>query len=168
MMMKMMILTMIESQLSVNYGKDDNDFIFNFYCTKPDVLCVHFSCCLQQLNVPIFLYLNHCRVATGNPVLFTLSPPECYMEIRHGYGTSGARVGGPVRVGDPLTLIIYMRSKYGEFSQSGCSGAFYICLPQLDSLFINIVKCIILYIQFLSLQQKLSHLLHSRLVNTDF
>ncbi|XP_021920364.1 uncharacterized protein LOC110830143 [Zootermopsis nevadensis] len=55
------------------------------------------------------------EVATGNPVLFTLSPPECYMEIRHGYGTSGTRVGGPVRVGDPLTLIIYMRSKYDGF-----------------------------------------------------
>lgn len=36
------------------------------------------------------------------------------MEIRNGYGTSGTRVAGPVRVGDPLTLIIYMRSKYGE------------------------------------------------------
>ena len=58
----------------------------------------------------------YCRVATGNPVVFTLSPPECYMEIRHGYGTSGTRVAGPVRVGDPLTLIIYMRSKYGEYS----------------------------------------------------
>lgn len=54
------------------------------------------------------------RVATGNPVVFTLSPPECYMEIRYGYGTTGNRVGGPVRVGDPLTLIIYMRSKYGN------------------------------------------------------
>jgi hypothetical protein len=47
-------------------------------------------------------------------VVFTLSPPECYMEIRNGYGTSGNRVTGPVRVGDPLTLIIYMRSKYGK------------------------------------------------------
>ncbi|PSN47479.1 hypothetical protein C0J52_01959 [Blattella germanica] len=37
------------------------------------------------------------------------------MEIRHGYGTSGTRVSGPVRVGDPLTLIIYMRSKYDGF-----------------------------------------------------
>ncbi|KAG8223637.1 hypothetical protein J437_LFUL009086 [Ladona fulva] len=55
------------------------------------------------------------EVATGNPVVFTLSPPECYMEIRHGYGTTGARVGGPVRVGDPLTLLIYMRSKYDGF-----------------------------------------------------
>ncbi|KAL7049562.1 hypothetical protein ACKWTF_003764 [Chironomus riparius] len=55
------------------------------------------------------------EVATGNPVVFTLSPPECYMEIRNGYGTSGTRVGGPVRVGDPLTLIIYMRSKYDGF-----------------------------------------------------
>jgi hypothetical protein len=61
------------------------------------------------------LPLKCCRVATGNPVVFTLSPPECYMEIRHGYGTSGDRVGGPVRVGDPLTLIIYMRSKYGKY-----------------------------------------------------
>uniref|UniRef100_A0A182WIC1 ZP domain-containing protein n=1 Tax=Anopheles minimus TaxID=112268 RepID=A0A182WIC1_9DIPT len=55
------------------------------------------------------------EVATGNPVVFTLSPPECYMEIRNGYGTNGARVTGPVRVGDPLTLIIYMRSKYDGF-----------------------------------------------------
>ncbi|KAL0268361.1 UNVERIFIED_CONTAM: hypothetical protein PYX00_010335 [Menopon gallinae] len=55
------------------------------------------------------------EVATGNPVVFTLSPPECYMEIRYGYGTSGTRVTGPVRVGDPLTLIIYMRSKYDGF-----------------------------------------------------
>uniref|UniRef100_A0A1B0D5E8 Uncharacterized protein n=1 Tax=Phlebotomus papatasi TaxID=29031 RepID=A0A1B0D5E8_PHLPP len=55
------------------------------------------------------------EVATGNPVVFTLSPPECYMEIRNGYGINGARVAGPVRVGDPLTLIIYMRSKYDGF-----------------------------------------------------
>ncbi|XP_050094045.1 uncharacterized protein LOC126576783 [Anopheles aquasalis] len=55
------------------------------------------------------------EVATGNPVVFTLSPPECYMEIRNGYGTNGVRVTGPVRVGDPLTLIIYMRSKYDGF-----------------------------------------------------
>lgn len=79
------------------------------------------------------LHASFHRVATGNPVVFTLSPPECYMEIRNGYGTSGTRVAGtsklllflsddsrslastgPVRVGDPLTLIIYMRSKYGE------------------------------------------------------
>lgn len=56
------------------------------------------------------------RVATGNPVVFTLSPPECYMEIQNGYGIGGPRVTGPVRVGDPLTLIIYMRSKYGDNS----------------------------------------------------
>lgn len=55
------------------------------------------------------------RVATGNPVVFTLSPPECYMEIRNGYGIDGLRVTGPVRVGDPLTLMIYMRSKYDGF-----------------------------------------------------
>ncbi|KAI8432297.1 hypothetical protein MSG28_004717 [Choristoneura fumiferana] len=55
------------------------------------------------------------EVATGNPVVFTLQPPECYMEIRAGYGASGARVSGPVRVGDPLTLLIYMRSSYDGF-----------------------------------------------------
>nr|CAD7259440.1 unnamed protein product [Timema shepardi] len=55
------------------------------------------------------------EVATGNPVVFTLSPPECYMEIRNGYGTNGNRVTSAVRVGDPLTLIIYMRSKYDGF-----------------------------------------------------
>ncbi|XP_059473403.1 uncharacterized protein LOC132195433 isoform X2 [Neocloeon triangulifer] len=55
------------------------------------------------------------EVATGNPVVFTLSPPECFMEVRHGYGITGTRVSGPVRVGDPLTLLIYMRSKYDGF-----------------------------------------------------
>lgn len=69
--------------------------------------CYYFACTSNIINCVC------CRVATGNPVVFTLSPPECYMEIRYGYGTSGNRVGGPVRVGDPLTLIIYMRSKYG-------------------------------------------------------
>ena len=53
------------------------------------------------------------RVATGNPVVFTLAPPECSMEIRYGYGTSGEGIAGPVRVGDPLTLVISMRSQYG-------------------------------------------------------
>lgn len=37
------------------------------------------------------------------------------MEIRNGYGIGGGRVTGPVRVGDPLTLMIYMRSKYDGF-----------------------------------------------------
>ncbi|XP_076053513.1 uncharacterized protein LOC143032531 [Oratosquilla oratoria] len=55
------------------------------------------------------------EVKTGNPVVFTLTPPECHMEIRYGYGTSGTRVTGPVRVGDPLTLVIYMRSEFDGF-----------------------------------------------------
>lgn len=55
------------------------------------------------------------RVATGNPVVFTLTPPKCTMEIRSGYGLGGYKVGGPVRVGDPLTLIINMNSKYDGF-----------------------------------------------------
>ncbi|XP_068247193.1 uncharacterized protein [Palaemon carinicauda] len=55
------------------------------------------------------------EVQTGNPVVFTLTPPECHMEIRYGYGTAGTRVSGPVRVGDPLTLVIYMRSDFEGF-----------------------------------------------------
>uniref|UniRef100_T1IJ92 ZP domain-containing protein n=1 Tax=Strigamia maritima TaxID=126957 RepID=T1IJ92_STRMM len=55
------------------------------------------------------------QIATGNPLLFTLTPPECYMEIRQGFGLTGPRIGGPVAVGDPLTLIIYMRSQTTGF-----------------------------------------------------
>lgn len=51
---------------------------------------------------------------TADPVHFTLTPPECHMEIRNGYGTSGTRVTGPVHVGDPLTLLILMRSQWGN------------------------------------------------------
>ena len=56
------------------------------------------------------------RVNTADPVHFTLTPPECHMEIRNGYGTSGTRVAGPVHVGDPLTLLINMRSQFGRKS----------------------------------------------------
>lgn len=85
-------------------------------------------CCSRDNGYAFFLPLTHppsSRVATGNPVVFTLQPPECYMEIRYGYGTTGTRVAGPVRVGDPLTLIIYMRSKYGKpsYAQLNCSFA---------------------------------------------
>lgn len=83
--------------------------------------------CSRDNGYAFFLPLTHppsSRVATGNPVVFTLQPPECYMEIRYGYGTTGTRVAGPVRVGDPLTLIIYMRSKYGKpRTQLNCSFA---------------------------------------------
>jgi hypothetical protein len=54
------------------------------------------------------------RVNTADPVHFTLTPPECNMEIREGYSLQGQRVTGPVRVGDPLTLMINMRSNFGE------------------------------------------------------
>jgi len=55
------------------------------------------------------------EVATGNPLTFTLTPPECHMEIREGHGTTGIRVAGPVRVGDPITLVVYMRSELDGF-----------------------------------------------------
>ena len=44
---------------------------------------------------------------------FSLNPPECHMEIRYGFDLRGREVAGPVRVGEPLTLVIYMKSEYG-------------------------------------------------------
>ena len=29
------------------------------------------------------------RTNTADPVVFTLTPPECHMEIKNGYGTEG-------------------------------------------------------------------------------
>jgi len=52
---------------------------------------------------------------TADPVVFTLTPPECFMEIRSGYGLGGNRIAGPVHVGDPITLLIYMRSQWDGF-----------------------------------------------------
>ena len=48
-------------------------------------------------------------------MVFTLTPPECFMEIRSGYGLTGNRIAGPVHVGDPITLLIYMRSQWDGF-----------------------------------------------------
>ena len=36
------------------------------------------------------------------------------MEIRRGFGTAGTRTSGPVTVGDPLTLLIHMKSEKGK------------------------------------------------------
>ncbi|KFM62132.1 hypothetical protein X975_11343, partial [Stegodyphus mimosarum] len=52
---------------------------------------------------------------TASPYLVTLSPPQCYMEVRSGFGPSGSRLTGPVTVGDPLTLMIHMESDSTEF-----------------------------------------------------
>lgn len=51
---------------------------------------------------------------TGAPVVFTIDPPQCQMEILKGHGVVGPRqesVSGPVTVGDPLTLLIHMKSE---------------------------------------------------------
>ena len=42
--------------------------------------------------------------------------------MRTGYALNGPRVSGPVRVGDPLTLIINMRSNFGEKNLTGISA----------------------------------------------
>ncbi|XP_013784839.1 uncharacterized protein LOC106468932 [Limulus polyphemus] len=55
--------------------------------------------------------LANVEVNTGNPVVFTLTPPECYMEIKEGFNVRGHQIDGPVSVGDPLTLIIQMKSE---------------------------------------------------------
>ncbi|CAL1282701.1 unnamed protein product [Larinioides sclopetarius] len=52
---------------------------------------------------------------TASPYLVTLSPPQCYMEVRSGFSPSGGRLTGPVTVGDPLTLMIHMESDSTEF-----------------------------------------------------
>ena len=72
-----------------------------------------FKTLIQFSNDGCFIIFD--RVNTADPVHFTLTPPECHMEIRNGYGTSGTRVTGPVHVGDPLTLLILMRSQWGEY-----------------------------------------------------
>ncbi|XP_074595545.1 uncharacterized protein LOC141850739 isoform X2 [Brevipalpus obovatus] len=55
------------------------------------------------------------EVNTGSPVVFTINPPQCQMEIRRGFGTAGTRTSGPVTVGDPLTLLIHMKSEKAGF-----------------------------------------------------
>ena len=61
--------------------------------------------CYPRYNPPSPLL----RTNTADPVVFTLTPPECFMEIRSGYGLGGNRIAGPVHVGDPITLLVYMR-----------------------------------------------------------
>lgn len=36
------------------------------------------------------------------------------MEIRRGFGIAGSRTSGSVTVGDPLTLLIHMKSEKGS------------------------------------------------------
>ncbi|GFQ76252.1 ZP domain-containing protein [Trichonephila clavata] len=55
------------------------------------------------------------KLRTGNPVVFTLPPPQCNMEVRRGFGPSGIRISGPVNVGDPITLVIHMKSESTGF-----------------------------------------------------
>ncbi|XP_013774172.1 uncharacterized protein LOC106459132 [Limulus polyphemus] len=55
------------------------------------------------------------EVSPGNPVVFTLTPPQCYMEIRNGFDVKGQRTDGPVSVGEPLTLVIYMKTENTGF-----------------------------------------------------
>lgn len=58
------------------------------------------------------------RVNTGSPVVFTINPPQCQMEVRRGFGVAGTRTSGPVTVGDPLTLLIHMKSEKGNNNPS--------------------------------------------------
>ncbi|XP_015795357.1 uncharacterized protein LOC107371721 isoform X2 [Tetranychus urticae] len=55
------------------------------------------------------------EVNTGSPVVFTINPPQCQMEIRRGFSIAGPRTSGPVTVGDPLTLLIHMKSEKAGF-----------------------------------------------------
>ncbi|XP_017464255.1 PREDICTED: uncharacterized protein LOC108357692, partial [Rhagoletis zephyria] len=55
------------------------------------------------------------EINTGSPVVFTVNPPQCQMEIRRGFGIAGSRTSGSVTVGDPLTLLIHMKSEKAGF-----------------------------------------------------
>ncbi|KAI2810468.1 hypothetical protein BLOT_001629 [Blomia tropicalis] len=55
------------------------------------------------------------EINTGSPIVFTINPPQCQMEIRRGFGIAGSRTSGPVTVGDPLTLLINMKSEKAGF-----------------------------------------------------
>ncbi|XP_074595554.1 uncharacterized protein LOC141850739 isoform X3 [Brevipalpus obovatus] len=68
-----------------------------------------------SINVESFASVASDRVNTGSPVVFTINPPQCQMEIRRGFGTAGTRTSGPVTVGDPLTLLIHMKSEKAGF-----------------------------------------------------
>ena len=48
-------------------------------------------------------------------MVFTINPPQCQMEVRRGFGIAGSRTSGPVTVGDPLTLLIHMKSEKAGF-----------------------------------------------------
>lgn len=52
-------------------------------------------------------------------MVFTINPPQCQMEIRRGFGIAGTRTSGPVTVGDPLTLLIHMKSEKGTAIRCG-------------------------------------------------
>jgi len=71
--------------------------------------------CVESGILPRALTHLTRRTNTADPVVFTLTPPECFMEIRSGYGLTGPRITGPVHVGDPVTLAINMRSRWDGF-----------------------------------------------------
>ncbi|KAG9510776.1 hypothetical protein GZH46_00672, partial [Fragariocoptes setiger] len=49
---------------------------------------------------------------TGSPIVFSISPPQCHMEISRGHGIGPKlAVDERVTVGDPLTLEIHMKSE---------------------------------------------------------
>ena len=94
-----------------------NKLLFNFIQHDANL----FPCLLHVFNVAVTgihpRTLTHLkrRTNTADPVVFTLTPPECFMEIRSGYGLTGPRITGPVHVGDPVTLAINMRSRWDGF-----------------------------------------------------
>ncbi|XP_076354684.1 cuticlin-3-like isoform X1 [Tachypleus tridentatus] len=75
------------------------------------VTCEHGHDFWKTVTFPVI----NVEVNTGNPLIFALNPPKCYMEILLGWTITGRRISGPVTVGDPLTLVIYMRSENSGF-----------------------------------------------------
>ncbi|KAG1657268.1 hypothetical protein GQR58_023459 [Nymphon striatum] len=97
-----------------------NTVMFHYNSLLQEVGPHFMSTCEGARILVIIIMFNHffLSVATGNPLLFTTKPPECFMEIRRGFSLTGNTISGPVTVGDPLTLIIYMRSNSDGFDIS--------------------------------------------------
>ena len=52
------------------------------------------------------------RTNTADPVVFTLTPPECFMEIRSGYGTTGQSIQNNTNKNLEHGHIIYIRQRF--------------------------------------------------------
>ena len=70
------------------------------------------------------------RTNTADPVVFTLTPPECFMEIRNGYGLTG-------RMDTCSSILI----KENVVNFLKCRLEFYKCRLELLKCRLELLKC---------------------------